>query len=121
MLWGECGDIVYGRPEEKTGILASVSMAQFILESGYGKSELAQNANNVFGMKCSLSRQHMERLAFWDGKSKHQADEGSRMQTAVIPLSQRTSANIRAWRIPSPTIPLICSAQRTETSSATKG
>ena len=27
-----------------------VSLAQFILESGYGKSELAQNANNVFGM-----------------------------------------------------------------------
>ena len=30
--------------QKKTGILASVSMAQFILESGYGKSELAQNA-----------------------------------------------------------------------------
>ncbi len=39
----------------KSGILASVSLAQFILESGYGKSELAQNANNIFGMKCSLS------------------------------------------------------------------
>ena len=33
----------------------SVSLAQFILESGYGKSELAQNANNIFGMKYSLS------------------------------------------------------------------
>lgn len=27
--------------QEKSGILASVSLAQFILESGYGKSELA--------------------------------------------------------------------------------
>lgn len=36
-------------------ILASISFAQFILESGYGKSELAQNANNVFDMKKSLS------------------------------------------------------------------
>ena len=34
--------------QKKNGILASVSLAQFILESGYGKSELAQNAN----MKC---------------------------------------------------------------------
>ena len=32
--------------QKKSGILASVSMAQFILESGYGKSELAQKANN---------------------------------------------------------------------------
>ena len=41
--------------QKKSGILASVSMAQFILESGYGKSELAQGANNCFGMKKSLS------------------------------------------------------------------
>ena len=32
--------------QKKTGVLASVSLAQFILESGYGKSELAQQANN---------------------------------------------------------------------------
>lgn len=41
--------------QKKSGILASVSMAQFILESGYGKSELAVGANNCFGMKKSLS------------------------------------------------------------------
>lgn len=40
---------------KKTGVLASVSLAQFILESGYGSSELAVNANNCFGMKKSLS------------------------------------------------------------------
>ena len=37
--------------QKKTGVLASISLAQFILESGYGKSELAQQANNCFGMK----------------------------------------------------------------------
>lgn len=37
--------------QKTTGILACVSMAQFILESGYGKSELAQNANNCFGIE----------------------------------------------------------------------
>lgn len=56
--------------QKKSGILASVSMAQFILESGYGKSELAQNANNVFGMKCSLSGNTWNGST-WDGKSKY--------------------------------------------------
>ena len=56
--------------QKKTGILASVSLAQFILESGYGKSELAQNANNVFGMKCSLSGNTWAGST-WDGTSKY--------------------------------------------------
>ena len=56
--------------QKKTGILASVSMAQFILESGYGKSELAQNANNLFGMKCSLSGNNWVGST-WDGTSKY--------------------------------------------------
>ena len=55
---------------KKSGILASVSLAQFILESGYGKSELAQNANNIFGMKCSLSGNSWSGSS-WDGKSKY--------------------------------------------------
>ena len=55
---------------KKSGILASVSLAQFILESGYGKSELAQNANNIFGMKCSLSGNTWSGST-WDGKSKY--------------------------------------------------
>ena len=56
--------------QKKSGILASVSLAQFILESGYGKSELAQNANNIFGMKCSLSGNTWSESS-WDGKSKY--------------------------------------------------
>lgn len=56
--------------QKKSGILASVSLAQFILESGYGKSELAQNANNIFGMKCSLSGNTWGGSS-WDGKSKY--------------------------------------------------
>lgn len=54
--------------QKKSGILASVSMAQFILESGYGKSELAQGANNCFGMKKSLSGNTWSGSA-WDGRS----------------------------------------------------
>ncbi|WP_419078414.1 N-acetylmuramoyl-L-alanine amidase [Phascolarctobacterium faecium] len=54
----------------KSGILASVSAAQMILESGYGKTELAQQANNAFGMKCSLSGNTWSGSA-WDGSSKY--------------------------------------------------
>ena len=54
--------------QKKTGVLASVSLAQFILESGYGKSELAQEANNCFGMKKSLSGNSWSG-SVWDGKS----------------------------------------------------
>lgn len=54
--------------QKKTGILASVSMTQFILESGYGKSELALGANNCFGMKKSLSGNTWGGST-WDGSS----------------------------------------------------
>lgn len=54
--------------QKASGILASVSLAQFILESGYGKSELAQNANNCFGMKKSLSGNTWGGST-WDGTS----------------------------------------------------
>lgn len=54
--------------QKKSGVLASVSMAQFILESGWGKSGLTQKANNAFGMKKSLSGNTWAGSA-WDGKS----------------------------------------------------
>ncbi len=54
--------------QKKTGVLASVSLAQFILESDYGRSELAQAANNCFGMKRNLSGNSWPDSA-WDGKS----------------------------------------------------
>lgn len=46
---------LFTKDQLQTGILASVSLAQFILESGWGKSKLTQNANNAFGMKKNLS------------------------------------------------------------------
>ncbi len=39
--------------EKDYGIPASITMAQALLESGAGKSELAREANNHFGIKCS--------------------------------------------------------------------
>lgn len=37
--------------EQKYGVPASVTLAQYALESGYGKSQLAKTKNNYFGMR----------------------------------------------------------------------
>ena len=37
---------------QRTGVPASITLAQGMLESGYGLSPLATKANNHFGMKC---------------------------------------------------------------------
>lgn len=54
------------REMERTGIPASITLAQGILESGCGESELATNANNHFGIKC-----HKE----WDGDTYTMDDD----------------------------------------------
>ena len=54
---------------KKTGVLASLTAAQMILESGYVKTELAKKANNCFGMKTTLSGNTWPNST-WDGKSK---------------------------------------------------
>lgn len=54
--------------QKVSGIIASITIAQAILESGWGRSELAVNANNLFGMKKSLSGNTWTGST-WDGKS----------------------------------------------------
>lgn len=50
----------------RTGIPASITLAQAILESGGGESELAKQANNHFGIKCDPS---------WGGKTYNKVDD----------------------------------------------
>lgn len=52
---------------QTSGILASVTAAQAVLESGYGKSELALNALNLGGMKAELSGNTWS--SAWDGRT----------------------------------------------------
>ena len=54
---------------EKYHLLPSVATAQCILESGYCKTELAQKANNICGMKCTLSGNTWPGST-WDSVSK---------------------------------------------------
>lgn len=51
---------------ERTGIPASIKLAQAILESNAGQSTLALEANNHFGIKCGGN---------WDGKSFYIEDD----------------------------------------------
>lgn len=50
------------------GIPASIILAQGILESGAGRGDLAENANNHFGIKCH---------ADWSGESVRHDDDSS--------------------------------------------
>lgn len=52
---------------DRAGIPASITLAQGILESASGKSELAREANNHFGVKCGGSA--------WSGKTYKKTDD----------------------------------------------
>jgi len=54
------------REMHRSGVPASITLAQGILESGDGNSALARKANNHFGIKCHAS---------WKGKTYHQDDD----------------------------------------------
>ena len=50
----------------RSGIPASITLAQGLLESGNGRSELAVKSNNHFGIKCHNN---------WDGKKVYHDDD----------------------------------------------
>jgi len=54
---------------ERTGIPASITMAQALLESNSGKSDLARRGNNHFGIKCHSS---------WTGGKVYKKDDDYR-------------------------------------------
>ncbi len=60
----------------RTGIPASIKIAQGILESDAGKSELAHRANNLFGLKCG---------ATWHGDTFFKKDDDRDRRGRLIP------------------------------------
>lgn len=51
---------------QRTGVPASIKLAQGLLESNYGRSELSTATNNHFGIKCGNN---------WNGKSYFKEDD----------------------------------------------
>ncbi len=64
----------------RSGIPASITLAQGALESGDGNSSLAREANNHFGIKC-----HND----WTGKKVYQDDDERERMFQKIPFSGR--------------------------------
>ncbi len=60
---------------ERGGVPASIILAQGVLESGAGQSDLAQQANNHFGVKCGGS---------WNGKTYYKQDDDKDQDGNII-------------------------------------
>ena len=59
----------------RTGIPASIKLAQGMLESDWGRSELAKIANNHFGIKCGSE---------WEGKGFYKEDDDRNAKGELI-------------------------------------
>lgn len=70
---------------QRTGIPASITLAQGMLESSYGQSPLAKEANNHFGIKCGGG---------WTGASYHKKDDD------YDPTGNLTESCFRKYRDP---------------------
>lgn len=69
---------------ERTGIPASIKMAQAILESNAGRSQLALKANNHFGIKCGND---------WSGRNFYQKDDDRDSRGRLIKSCFRSYTN----------------------------
>jgi flagellum-specific peptidoglycan hydrolase FlgJ len=73
----------------RTGIPASITLAQGLHESHYGTSKLAREANNHFGIKCKN---------YWTGKTYYHKDDDTNGQGVLIESCFRAySADIDSY------------------------
>ncbi len=71
----------------RTGIPASVTMAQAIIESNAGVSKLAQETNNHFGIKCK---------SYWEGSAYYHPDDDRDANGKLIPSCFRKYDSVTA-------------------------
>ncbi|HUR30690.1 MAG TPA: glucosaminidase domain-containing protein [Saprospiraceae bacterium] len=69
----------------RTGIPASVTIAQAIIESNAGSSKLARESNNHFGIKCKH---------YWDGREYFFPDDDRDAQGNLIPSCFRQYGSV---------------------------
>lgn len=67
---------------ERSGIPASITLAQGIHESAYGNSNLAKKANNHFGIKCTKD---------WEGKKMYKWDDEAQKSCFRVYVSAEES------------------------------
>ena len=72
---------------ERSGIPASITMAQAIIESNAGLSYLAKESNNHFGIKCK---------SYWTGSSFYHPDDDRDENGNIIPSCFRRYDSILA-------------------------
>jgi LysM repeat protein len=72
---------------QRTGIPASIKLAQAILESNYGRSELAREAHNHFGIKCGRD---------WNGQGYGLKDDDRDQRGELVHSCFRVFANDEA-------------------------
>jgi LysM repeat protein len=75
------------REMERTGVPASIKLAQGLLESDSGKSRLARSANNHFGIKCGGQ---------WNGDTYFKEDDDYNEQGRLIKSCFRQYRNAEA-------------------------
>ncbi len=75
------------REMERAGIPASIKLAQGILESNAGKSELARKGNNHFGIKCGNN---------WKGKKVYRKDDDYNEQGQLVESCFRSYKSVEA-------------------------
>lgn len=69
---------------QRTGIPASIKLAQGIIETGNGKSRLATVANNHFGIKCK---------SYWTGQTFYTKDDDLDEHGNLVPSCFRSYGN----------------------------
>jgi hypothetical protein len=69
---------------QRTGIPASIKLAQALLESNYGRSEMSLKANNHFGIKCGSN---------WSGSSYYKEDDDKDHRGKLVESCFRVYAN----------------------------
>lgn len=69
----------------RTGIPASIKLSQAILESNFGRSELAREAHNHFGIKCGRD---------WAGKGYHLKDDDRDSRGELVHSCFRTFKSV---------------------------
>lgn len=69
----------------RSGIPASIKLAQGMLESNWGRSDLANKANNHFGIKCG---------SHWTGREYYREDDDRNAQGEIIPSCFRRFTNV---------------------------